>query len=100
MDQSNRIVFELVRAISEIAPERENGDNDMILERFKEYWRLIWRKSLDELIFGNQAKHKQPVGIPWLNVHRLFDSHWWRRPGPGLYLSSKEGTGPGRRRIG
>ncbi len=67
----------MVSAVSAVS-ERPKGENEMIQEKLKRIWSWFWRESLEDLIFGNQAKHKQPVGISWLDVHRLFDYRWWR----------------------
>lgn len=56
-------------------------------------------ESLDELIFGNEARHKQSTGISWLNVHRLFDFRWWRRLRFRMYLWRKERALSGRKNL-
>ncbi len=68
----------------------QKGNDRMLRKRLKRIWNWLRRESLDELIFGNQAKHKQPIGISWLSVHRLFDYRWLRRIRVRLYLWRKE----------
>ena len=77
--------------------ERQKGKNSVKIEHIKEFRRQLPRRSLDEIILGNAAKYKQPLGISWLNIHRLFDFRRWRYLRMKLFLLGKGITEFGRR---
>lgn len=57
---------------------QQKGIHPVKKEYIKEDGRQLRRNSLNELISGNDAKYRQPLGISWLNVRRLFDFRRWR----------------------
>ena len=79
--------------------ERQKGRNSVKTEHIKEDRRQLRRKSLDELISGNEAKYKQPLGISWLNIHRLFDFRRWRFFRFKLFLLVRGIKASGRRTL-
>ncbi len=76
--------------------ERQKGRHTMERGHIKRFWKWLWRKSPDELISGNAPKYKEPTGITWLNVHRLFDFRRWRNPRFTLFLRRRGITAAGR----